>query len=129
MRAVLAATAALAASPQGFTVGQLAAKVRDRHDHDYTVRQAAYDLRKLRAKQLVIKREGSRRYDVPADAARTITAITALRDQVIAPLLGGVRGPRTVRDITSWTPVEHDYEALRCGMETLFGHLGIEMAA
>jgi len=52
---------------------------------DYTSRQAAYDLRKLRGKTLVVKRGRSRRYEVPPDAARTITAVTTLRDQVIAP--------------------------------------------
>jgi len=61
---------------------------------DYRVRQAAYDLRKLRAKGLVEKPERSRRYVVPPDAARTITALSVLRDQVVSPILAGVRSPR-----------------------------------
>ena len=53
----------------------------------YTIRQAAYDLRKLRGKQLVDKPARTRRYRVPSLAARTIAALLTLRDQVIAPIL------------------------------------------
>ena len=132
MRSVLGAVAALSAAPNGFTVGHLATKVRAMTGQamaGYTVRQAAYDLRKLRAKDLVVKRGRSRRYEVPTDAARTITAVTTLRDHVIAPILAGVRSSRGIPDTSSWTPVERDYEALRLGMETLFGDLGINTAA
>src|SRR6266540_4193271 len=58
IRAATAAVLALAVSPDGFTVADLAAKVRSltgQSEHDYTIRQAAYDLRKLRGKHLVAK--------------------------------------------------------------------------
>jgi len=54
-RATLAAVLALAVSPDGFTIADLAAKVQSltgQSKHDYTVRQAASDLRKLRGKHL-----------------------------------------------------------------------------
>jgi hypothetical protein len=90
LRAVLA----LASAPGGFTVGQLAAKVCTLTGQtSYTVRQAAYDLRKLRGKRLIDKPGRSRRYHLPPDAARTITTLLTLRDQVIAPILAGVRSP------------------------------------
>ena len=57
-RAALSAVLALAVSPDGFTVADLAAKVHTltgQSKDDYTVRQAAYDLRKLRGKHLVVK--------------------------------------------------------------------------
>ena len=64
--------------------------------HDgYTIRQAAYDLRKLRGKHLTVKPGRTRRYHVPPEAARTIAALLTLRDHVIAPILAGVRSPRT----------------------------------
>jgi hypothetical protein len=59
----------------------------------YTIRQAAYDLRKLRGKQLIDKPGRTRRYRVPPDGARTITALLTLRDHVIPPILAGVRRP------------------------------------
>ena len=127
IRAALAAALALAPAPGGFTATGHAAKVAAMTGHaGYTTRQAAYDLRKLRAKQLVDKPGRTRRYHVPPQAARTITALLTLRDQVIAPILAGVRSPRMGRKPKIWTAVDRDYENLRTGMQTLFRHVGIE---
>jgi hypothetical protein len=128
MRAALAAVLALAAAPRGFTVAELTAKVHSmtgQTQTGYTIRQAAYDLRKLRGKHLIAKPGQSRRYLVPPAAARTIAALLALRDQVIGPILAGVRSPRLGRKPTHWTRVDRDYETLRIGMQTLFHDLGI----
>lgn len=93
------------------------------------MRQAAYGLRKLRAKGLVAKPTSTRRYQVPPDALRTMTALTTLRDQVLAPLLGGVRTHRAIGKSSTWSHIEHDYQALRVDMEALFDDLGIATAA
>jgi hypothetical protein len=87
--------------------------------------QGAYDLRKLRGKQLVIKPGRTRRYHLPEIAARTITALLTIRDKVIAPLAAGIRTPRRGRPPKNWTNIDHDYETLRRNMQTLLGHLGI----
>jgi len=130
IRAALSATLALAATPHGFTVAEHAARVqRLSGQAGYTIRQAAYDLRKLRGKNLVVKPGRSRRYHVPPAAARTIAALLALRDQVIAPIIAGVRSPRMGRKPAHWTRIDRDYENLRIGMQTLFHHLGITPAA
>ena len=92
---------------------------------DYSTRQAAYDLPKLRGKQLITKPGRTRRYHVPGHAARTVTAALAIRDHVLAPLMAGVRIPRRGRPPRHWTNIDRDYETLRLGMQTLFGHLGI----
>jgi len=127
IRAALSAALALAPAPGGFTVAEHAAKVRATPGHEgYTTRQAAYDLRKLRGKQLISKPGRTRRYHVPPHAARTITALLTLRDHVIAPILAGVRSPRMGRKPKIWTAVDRDYETLRIGMHTLFRHVGIE---
>jgi hypothetical protein len=127
IRAALAAALALAPAPAGFTAAEHAARVRQITGNDgCTTRQAAYDLRKLRGKQLVDKPGRTRRYHVPPQAARTITALLALRDHVIAPILAGVRSPRMGRKPKTWTDIDRDYETLRIGMQTLFRHAGIE---
>ena len=127
IRAALSAALSLAPAPGGFTVAEHAAKVRATPGHEgYTTRQAAYDLRKLRGKQLISKPGRTRRYHVPADSARVIAALLALRDHVIAPILAGVRSPRTGRKPKIWTAVDRDYENLRIGMQTLFRHVGID---
>jgi len=130
IRAALSAALALTAAPRGFTVAEFTTRVQAMTGHaGYTTRQAAYDLRKLRGKNLVIKPGRSRRYQTPAPAARTIAALLALRDQVIAPILAGVRSPRMGRKPATWTPVDRDYETLRIAMQALFRHLGITAAA
>jgi hypothetical protein len=128
-RAALTAVLALAVAPDGFTVGDLASKVRSltgKNQDEFTVRQAAYDLRKLRAKQLVLKPGRTRRYQVPGEAARTIAALLALRDEVISPILAGIRSPRQGRKPATWTRVDRDYEALRIDMHNLFQHLHLD---
>jgi len=125
----MAAVLALAVAPDGFTVGDLAGKVRSltgQNEEEFTVRQAAYDLRKLRAKQLVVKPGRTRSYRVPGEAARTFAALLALRDEVISPILAGVRSPRQGRKPATWTPVDRDYEALRIDMQNLFQHLHLD---
>jgi hypothetical protein len=126
IRAALAAVLALSAAPDGFTVADLTAKVQAMGGQTgYTIRQAAYDLRKLRGKDLIVKPGRSRRYQVPPQAARTIAGLLVLRDQVISPILAGVRSPRRGRKPAHWTAIDRDYETLRIGMQTLFLDLGI----
>jgi hypothetical protein len=63
---------------------------------------------------------------IPPDAARTITALLTLRDQVVASILAGVRSPCRVRKSAHWTDVDRDYESLRIGIQTLFRDLAIQ---
>jgi hypothetical protein len=126
IRAALSAALALAAAPRGFTVAEFTARIRQMTGQaGYTIRQGAYDLRKLRGKNLAVKPATTRRYHIPPAAARTIAALLALRDQVIAPILAGVRSPRMGRKPAIWTPADRDYETLRIGMQALFRNLGI----
>ena len=132
MRNALTAALALAVAPGGFTVTDFTAKVRamtGQDDAAYTIRQGAYDLRKLRAKHLVAKPGKSRRYEVPGDAARTMAGLTVLRDQVIAPILAGIRAHREDQTPGIRTSVDADYEQLRSDMLTLLDDLGITAGA
>jgi len=95
----------------------------------YTIRQAAYDLRKLRGKQLVAKPGRTRRYHLDPRTAGTIAALLTLREHVIGPILAGIRSPRMGRKPITWTSVDRDYEKIRIDMQTLFQHLGIQAAA
>jgi hypothetical protein len=125
MRAVLAAVVALAPLPDGFTVAELTAKVHALiGEGGYTTRQAAYDLRKLRGKQLVDKPGRTRRYNVSPDAIRAVAALLTLREKVIAPIVAGVRDDLDHTPATC-TRIDRDYQVLRAGMRTLFDDLGI----
>ncbi len=127
-RTALAAVLALASSPSGFTIAELTSKARamtGQTKADYTPRQAAYDLKKLRGKGLITKRGKARRYEVLPTAMRAIAALFILRDHVIAPVLAGVRSPRLGRKPANWTPVDRHYEQLRIRIQPLFHELGI----
>ena len=129
MRNALKAVLALAPAPNGFTVAEFTAKdhaMTGTSSAAYSIRQAAYDLRKIRGKQLLDKPARSRRYHVPPQAARTIAALLTLRDQVIAPILAAVRSPRMGRKPAHWTRVDRDYERIRTDMQTLFNDLAID---
>ena len=129
IRAALAAVLALAASPGGFTVAGMTAKVHamtGQTHASYNTRQAAYDLRELRAKQLVAKPARTRRYYLPGPAARTISALLTLRDHVIAPILASAEIRRHDHVPARLTPIDQDYEHLRTDMATLIRHLGIQ---
>ena len=105
VRGALAAALALAVAPTGFTVAQFTAQARamtGQAPEDYSVRQGAYDLRKLRGKRLVLKPGRTRRYHVSEVAARTIAALLTVRDKVIAPLIAGIRTPRFKNAAPGW---------------------------
>ena len=68
IRAALAAVLALALSPGGFTAADMTAKIHAMTGQAHATcntRQAAYDLRKLRGKQLISKPARTRRYYLP----------------------------------------------------------------
>jgi hypothetical protein len=128
MHAALAAALALAPAPMGFSLAQFAAQVQalaDPIQRTYTRRQAAYDLKRLRGKQLISKVGSSRRYQVPPDGARTIAALSTLRDQVIKPVLSGTRLPKRGPKPSTWTTLDRHYEQLRLDMQAVFQDLGI----
>ena len=85
-------------------------------------------MRKLRCKELITKPGRTRRYHLSPQTAGTIAALLTLREQVIAPILAGVRSPRRGRKPATWTNVDRDYEKIRIGMQTLFQDLGIRAA-
>lgn len=117
---------ALSATPAGFTVAEFAAKVHAMIGRvSYNVRQAAYDLRKLRGKELITKPGRTRHYHLTPHTAGTIAALLALREQILEPILAGVRSPRMGGKPAVWTAVDRDYEKIRIDMQTLFHDLGV----
>jgi hypothetical protein len=123
MRTVIEAVVALATSPTGFSASELAAEVCERSgppEIAYGPRPAAYDIQKLRGKQLVQKRGNSRRYEPLPEGLRAMVALVVFRDQVIRPLLAA-SGKLTPRPkLQNQTRVDRRYENLRDTMRLLF---------
>ena len=127
-RAVLSAALALAFSPDGFTAGQFAATVQSMlqgSDAGYSARRAAYDLKKLRANNLLIKIAKSRRYRVPPPAIRTMGALVLLREKVLRPILSAVRNQNPTAKPINYSDIDQHYQALRQNMLALLGDLRI----
>jgi hypothetical protein len=117
-----------ACAPRGFTVAEFAATVQSMRDAtllQYDARRAAYDLKKLRAKNLLTKLGHSRRYCVPSEAIRTIGALVILREKVVRPILAGVRKRKTGRNPQNCSLIDQHYETIRQDMFTLFDDLRI----
>jgi hypothetical protein len=128
MRAVLSAVLTLGPAPTGFSAGQVRARVqalRRQPDRAYTPRQVAYDLKKLRAKGLIAKVGGSRRYQISPSGMRAITALLVLREQVIRPLLAGLRTHQRVPKPATSTTFDQHYERICRDLQSLFEDLGI----
>jgi hypothetical protein len=128
LRAVIEAVIALAVAPTGFAVSDLASKVREIMNVDpqqYTARQAAYDLKKLRGKNFVRKLGRSRRYGVIPEGLRTLTALWVLREKVIKPVLAGAAKPKRGPKPRHQSPIDVLYQAIQLAMFNLFQALGI----
>jgi len=128
MRAVLAALLALAAQPDGFTSKTLAERVRQQQgpaQADYTARRAAYDLRKLRGKQLVERMVRTRRYRLAGASVRTVAALFIIREKVLKPLLAGAAKPKVGRPPKNIHPLDQHYMTLQRELSRTFETLGL----
>ena len=128
MRHVVEAVVALSPSPGGFAASQLAGKVRSltgQAESEYGPRRAAYDLKKLRAKQLVRRIESTHRYEATPEGLRALVALWVLHDKVIKPLLAAASQPSIEPQIENPTPIDQRYRGLRLEMQGLFQELGL----
>lgn len=125
IRAVMQAVIALAAQPGGFTASQLATEVTAIVDiPGYQPRHAAYDLTKLRAKNLVSKTHGSRRYEVPLEGLRSLVGFLTLRDKILEPLLAGSLRPPASK-AKNRSAIDIHYQTLQSEMHHLLQTLAI----
>jgi hypothetical protein len=128
MHAVVETVIALSPSPNGFTASDVAARVRaigNEHHAQYGPRQAAYDLKKLRAKHIVDRIGRTRRYEPLPSGLRAMTALVVLRNKAIKPLLAAAAPLRPSRAAHNPKPIDAHYHALQLAMHGVFHELGI----
>ena len=128
IRTVIDAVISLAPKPYGFTSSELAKAVQARmggSESDYTPRKAAYDLKKLRGKNLIRKIEKSRKYQTVPDGLRALTALLVLREKIIKPVLAGVAKPKPGPKPKNQIPVDKHYRNMQSEMRQLFLTMGI----
>jgi len=130
MRWVVEALIALGVSPsaRGFTASELARQVRllsNQTESDYGPRRAAYDLKKLRAKNIVQRIGQTRRYESTASGLRAMVALVVLRNKAIKPLLAAAQRRRKSRGAQNPRPIDRHYETIRMAMQRVFDELGL----
>jgi hypothetical protein len=127
-RTVIAAVSGLATEPGGFTKAQLAQAVRGRAgwtQEQYPDRRAAYDLAKIRAKSLVDRVSGRRRYECRPEQLRVLCAYVLLREQVIKPVLAGMAHQQLPPAPPKLTSIDQHYVALRAEFQRTCQTMGL----
>ena len=128
MRYVVEALIALSPSPNGFTASDVAARVRllsRQSPLHYSPRHAAYDLKKLRGKQIVDRIRHTRRYETLPSGLRALTALLVLRNKAIKPLLAAARPLRPTRGAHNPHPIDAHYQTINLAMQGVFHELGL----
>ena len=128
LRHVAKAVIALSASADGFTAAELATQVRAHGDQSHSAygpRQAAYDLKKLRGKQIVHRIGATHRYQPIPSGLRAITALLVLRDKAIKPLLAAAQEITPTHGAQNPRAIDRHYHDLRHAMQGVFHELGI----
>src|SRR5205814_7231873 len=122
MRQVVEALIALSPSPNGFTASDVAARVRasNHSPSQYGPRHAAYDLKKLRGKQILRRIGHTRRYEPLPTGLRAITALLVLRNKAIKPLLAAAQPLLPPRGAHNPKPIDAHYHAIRVAMQRVF---------
>ena len=127
MRRVAEAVLALSWRPNGFTSSELADQVTRSGPAAtaYRPRQAAYDLKKLRGKQMVERVGKTRAYRATHAGLKAIAALVVLREKAIRPLLAATQEIRPSRGPQNPTALDRHYAAVRVGMASILRELGV----
>jgi hypothetical protein len=91
----------------------------------YGPRHAAYDLKKLRGKQIIRRIGHTRRYEPLPTGLRAMTALLVLRNKAIKPLLAAAQLLHPARAAHNPKPIDTHYQAIRVAMKGVFHELGL----
>jgi len=128
MRTVVGAMVALSPKPDGFTTADLALKVQEMagwKPEQYSARRAAYDLAKIRGKEIVQRVDRSRRYSANFEGLRRLWACIMLRDKVLKPMMAGAGRAQVGQPPKTIHPLDLHYLNLLRELEATFGTLGL----
>jgi hypothetical protein len=128
MRCVAEAAIALSPSPGGFTASDLAHQVRafsNQSQSEYGPRRAAYDLKKLRGKQIVQRIGHTQRYETVPAGLKALTALVVLRNKAIRPLLAAAQELRPAHGAQNPKALDTHSDTIRIAMQAVFHELGL----
>jgi hypothetical protein len=128
MQAVMEGVIGLSTNPRGFTASDLAGRVKEVFGNsvaDYHARQASYDLKKLRGKDLVRRIKNSRFYEASQEGLRAMAGFLILRKKVLIPLLAGACNLKAGRKPANRSQIDIHYENIQREMQNVFEIIGI----
>src|SRR5437660_3238724 len=91
---------------------------------EYGPRRAAYDLKKLRGKEIVRRIGRTRRYEPMPAGLKAITALVVLRNKAIKPLLAAAQELRPTRGAQNSRALDTHYDAIRGACKESFTNWG-----
>ena len=91
----------------------------------YGARRAAYDLKKLRGKNIVRRIRQTRRYESTSTGLKAMVALVVLRNKAIKPLLAAAQDLRISRGAQNPRPLDRQYDTIRTAMQAVFKELGV----
>jgi hypothetical protein len=107
--------------PAGFDNAHLVERMRSLHHADYTSKQATYDLRRLRRKQLIERIPGTHRYHTTA-VGRTIAVVFAkTHGRILAPALAAL-DPHLPADLAKGSPLAQAWKNLTGLLDEFIDH-------
>ncbi len=125
-RAVMSALIALSLNPYGFTASELSEMVgRILKSSNYHSRQASYDLKKFRGKDLVRRIGHSHRYEATETGLKSMTAFLILRNKILIPLLSGAEKRINKSKPMSMYEIDVHYENIQSEMQEIFDILKV----
>jgi hypothetical protein len=114
--AILAALVGFCYLIKGFTNGQLVQRAGALLQSSYTVRQATYDLRRLKRKGLIAKIAGTHRYQLTSLGRRVAVLFTKTYSRVLAPGLTAL-DPRLPEDVTARSTLSIAWRSLQKALD------------
>ena len=124
---VLGVTVELAKQPNGFASSELYARVVDRlQEHSYTKSRLSYDLRKLKAKEILEKVPASHRYKFSKNGIQQAVGLLVFRNEILQPILSAnyltkKRGPKP-----QLSPRDQLYRNIQINLEALCIEYGLK---
>jgi hypothetical protein len=97
-------------------------------ESEYGARCAAYDLKKLRGKNIVRRIGQTRRYQSTSSGLKAMVALVVLRNKAIKPLLAAAQDLRASRGAQNPRALDRHYDTIRTAMQAAFQELGLHLS-
>jgi hypothetical protein len=119
--ALMAATTGFCHLVAGFDNRALTQRMRALHDEAYSSRQATYDLRRLRRKQIILRIEGSHRYQLTPSGRAVAVLFTKAYGRILGPGLAAL-DPQLPGDLARRSPLALAWKDLARQLDRFIDH-------